>query len=108
MALSSVAWVVMVASIAVLPGVATVVLVKSLRSEERKLRLLKEQDDIDSYSPRALADLREWILANPDDPYEPVARERYNECVESLRTVDEPYYDWSAEEIAQLETLSDD
>jgi hypothetical protein len=105
MALSTIAWITMLGAIVVLPGVAVVVLVRSLRTEERKLDLLREQDRIDSYSPRALADLREWIQSHPEDPYAPVARERYNECVEALREIDEPYYDWSDEEIQELETL---
>ncbi|AFK21110.1 hypothetical protein E6P09_18245 (plasmid) [Haloferax mediterranei ATCC 33500] len=105
MSLSPVVWASMILTIIVLPGVASVVLVKSLRSEERKLTLLKEQDQIDSYSPRALADLREWIEKHPDDPYTPVARDRYNECVETLREIEEPYYDWSEAEINQLQTI---
>jgi hypothetical protein len=105
MALSTVAWVTMLLAILVLPGVATVVLVTSLRTEERKLALLREQEDIDSYSPRALRELREWIQTNPNDPYAADARRRYNECVRTLREVDEPYYDWSAEQIADLETI---
>jgi hypothetical protein len=105
MALSTVAWISMLLAIILLPGVATVVLVKSMRSEERKLELLREQGSIDSYSPRALTELREWVQANPNDPYTPVARERYNECVRTLKEIDEPYYDWSAEEIERLEIL---
>ncbi|WP_254535831.1 hypothetical protein [Halomarina litorea] len=105
MALSAVAWASMLVTLLVVPGVATAALVRSLRSEERKLELLRKQDNIDSYSPRALADLREWIRANPGDPYAPVARERHNECVRSLREIEEPYYDWSEEEIRELETL---
>lgn len=105
MALSTVAWISMLLAIVLLPGVATVVLVKSMRSEERKLELLEEQGSIDSYSPRALAELREWIQANPNDPYSSVARERYNECVRTLKAIDEPYYDWSPEEVEQLEEI---
>lgn len=107
MALSTLAWVTMIASIILLPGVASAILIKSLRSEERKLELLDTQGKIDSYSPRALRDLREWIEANPSDPYAPEARARYNECVQSLREIDEPYYDWSDEEIEQLETIDE-
>lgn len=105
MALTTLAWVSMLVTLVLVPGVATAALVRSLRSEERKLNLLREQDDIDSYSPRALADLREWVRANPEDPYAPVARERHNECVRSLREIEEPYYDWSEEEIRELEVL---
>ncbi|WP_396613590.1 hypothetical protein ACH9L7_16780 (plasmid) [Haloferax sp. S1W] len=105
MALPTITWISMAIAIAALPGVASIALVKSLRSEERKLNLLKKQDAVDSYSPRTLAELREWIQANPNDTYAPVARQRYNECVETLREVDEPYYDWSPEEIDQLDRL---
>lgn len=105
MALSTIAWVTMLLAVLALPGVAIVVLARSLRTEERKLELLREQGSIDSYSPRALADLREWVRANPDDPYAADARQRYNECVRTLREIDEPYYDWSAEQIEELETI---
>lgn len=107
MALSPVAWATMIASIILLPGVASAILIRSLRSEERKLELLDSQGKVDSYSPRALRELGEWIEANPNDPYAPEARERYNECVRSLREIDEPYYDWSDEQIAGLETIEE-
>jgi len=105
MALSALTWLSIAGALVALPGVAAAALVRSLRSEERKLRLLRRQDSLDSYSPRAMADLREWLRTNPEDPYAPVARERYNECVRTLRTIDEPYYDWSDEEIDRLEEL---
>lgn len=107
MALSTVAWISMLAAITMLPGIASVALVKSLRSEERKLKLLKKQDRVDSYSPRALAELREWIEMHPDDPYAATARKRHNECVEALNEIEEPYYDWSDEEISQLELIEE-
>ncbi|WP_424004733.1 hypothetical protein ACOZ4I_08475 [Haloarcula salina] len=107
MALSTLAWVTMALSILVLPGVATAILVRSMRSEDRKLELLERQDNIDSYSPRALEELREWIQTNPNDSYAPVARERYNECVRTLRAIDEPYYDWTPEQIEDLETIEE-
>jgi hypothetical protein len=107
MALSTVAWVTMLFAIVVLPGVATAVLVRSLRTEERKLALIRKQGRIDSYSPRALDELRDWIHANPNDPYVDEARERYNECVRTLRENDEPYYDWSADQIESLETIEE-
>lgn len=105
MALSALTWLSVVGALVVLPGVAAAALVRTLRSEERKLELLRRQDAIDSYSPRAMADLREWIREHPDDPYTPIARERYNECVRTLRAIEEPYYDWSEEEIRRLEEL---
>ncbi|WP_424009478.1 hypothetical protein [Haloferax denitrificans] len=107
MALSTLTWASMVISLLLLPGVAAAVLVRSLRTEERKLALLRKQDNVDSYSPRALSDLREWIRANPDDPYAPIARQRHNECVRTLREIDESYYDWSDEQIARLELVDE-
>jgi ABC-type nickel/cobalt efflux system permease component RcnA len=106
MALSAAAWVVMIGSIALLWVPALWALFRTLRDEDRKLELLDEQGAIDTYSPEALAELRDWIRAHPDDEYAPEARERYNDCVETLRTIDEPFYDWSESEIEDLETIS--
>lgn len=86
-------------------GVATWALVRTLRQEDRKVDLLDHQDRIDTYSPKALADLREWIDANPNDPLADDARRAYNECVETLRSVDRYYYDWSDDEIDDLERV---
>lgn len=105
MALTLVTWTVMIASVVVLMGTAGVSLVKSLRDEDRKLELLREQQTIDTYSPRGLRELRSWIQSNPDDPLRDEAVHRYNDCVESLRSIDEPFYDWTEEEIASLEKL---
>lgn len=105
MALSPITWTVMLASIVVLVGTASAALVKSLREEDRKLELLREQDRIDTYSPRGLRELRSWIQSNPDDPLREEAVRRYNDCVDALRSIDEPFYDWSEEEIESLEKL---
>ncbi|MFC6824111.1 hypothetical protein [Halopelagius fulvigenes] len=105
MALTIVTWTVMLASIAVLMGTASVSLVKSLRDEDRKLELLKRQDRIDTYSPRGLAELRSWIRSNPDDPLRSEAVRRHNECVDALRSIDEPFYDWDEKEVESLEKL---
>lgn len=107
MALSAVAWVTMLIAILVLPGVASVILVRSLRTEDRKLELLREQGSVDSYSPRTLRELREWIQAHPNDPHALDARRQYNECVRALREIDEPYYDWSAKQIKKLEMIEE-
>ena len=72
MALSTAAWVVMVGSIGVLWVPAMWALFRTLRDEDRKLELLTEQGKIDTYSPQALAELREWIRTHPDDEYGPV------------------------------------
>ncbi|WP_049904294.1 hypothetical protein [Natrialba asiatica] len=107
MALSTVAWVTMLLAILALPGVASVVLVRSLRTEGRKLTMLREQGNLDSYSPQALKELREWIQTNPNNPYVSDARQRYNECVRTLREIDDPYYDWSDEQIEELEVIDE-
>jgi hypothetical protein len=107
MALTAAAWVVMGGSIGLLWVPAVWALFRTLRDEDYKLELLDEQGEIDTYSPRALADLREWIRAHPDDEYAPEARERYNDCVETLRDIDEPFYEWSAADIEELQKLSE-
>lgn len=86
-------------------GIAGWALVRTLRQEDRKVELLERQDRIDSYSPRALADLRAFVENNPEDPYVADARRRYNRCVETLRETDRQFYDWSEEEIDRLERL---
>ncbi|WP_336345552.1 outer membrane protein assembly factor BamD [Halalkalicoccus ordinarius] len=101
-------WATMIFTILAFWGIAIWALVRTLRQEDRKVELLEHQDRIDTYSPRALSDLREWIEENPDDSYAPDARRRYNECVETLEEMDRRFYDWSDEEIAALERLDDD
>ena len=86
-------------------GVAGWALVRTLRQERRKVEILRHQDRMDTYSPAALAELREWIRENPDDPLVDEARELYNECVEVVRQTDRHFYDWSDEEIQRLEKI---
>lgn len=86
-------------------GISLWALTRTLRQESRKVELLKQQDRIDTYSPKALAELREWIENNPDDPLVDQARERYNECVEVVTQTDGHFYDWSDAEIEQLERI---
>ncbi len=105
MALSTSAWVVMFGAIIVLWGTAVWALFRSLRDEDEKLELLDEQGEIDTYSPRSLTELREWIRANPSDQHTEEARARYNECVETLRQIDATFYDWNQSEIDSLEKL---
>lgn len=98
-------WIVMAVAIVALWGVASWALYRSLRDEDRKLELLDEQGGIDTYSPESLRELREWIKEHPDDPMAEEARAAYNDCVETLETVDEPFYDWSGEDIERLERV---
>ncbi|ELY65062.1 hypothetical protein [Natronococcus jeotgali] len=86
-------------------GVASWALVRTMRQESRKIELLEGQDRIDTYSPTALAELREWIQNNPDDPLVDDARRRHNECVETLEGTDRRFYDWSDEEVERLERI---
>ncbi|MEY7852221.1 hypothetical protein AB7C87_23810 [Natrarchaeobius sp. A-rgal3] len=86
-------------------GIAIWALVRTLRQEGRKVEILEHQDRMDTYSPRSLAELREWLEENPDDPLADDARTQYNECVEVLRQTDRHYYDWSDEQIDRLETV---
>ncbi len=103
MALEPITWTVMFATTALLWGVTSVALYRSLHDEDRKLELLERQDRIDSYSPRALAELRTWIESHPNDPLVDEGKRRYNDCVDALRDIDETFYDWSDEEIESLE-----
>lgn len=106
MVLSAAAWVAMLGSILLLWVPAIWALFRTLRDEDRKLELLTSQGKIDTYSPQALRELREWIQAHPDNEYAPEARERYNECVETLRDIDKPFYNWSKSDIEELQKLS--
>lgn len=101
-------WATMLLTIVAFWGIAIWALVRTLRQEDRKVEMLEHQDRIDTYSPRALSDLREWLEENPDDPYAPDARRRYNECVETLRETDRHFYGWDDEEIATLERIENE
>lgn len=105
MAMTTMTWAVMFGSIVVLWGVGSVAMYRTLTDEERKLDLLQSQGQLDTYSPTALAELREWIEANPESEHVDEAIERHNECVETLREIEEPFYDWSEDEIEALETI---
>jgi hypothetical protein len=91
--------------VAVLWGGGTAAIWKSMHDEDRKLTLIRDQGKVDTYSPQSMADLRQWVEANPADPYAEEARERYNDCVDTLREIDEPFYDWSEQQIEELERL---
>lgn len=86
-------------------GLASIALVVTLRQEGRKVELLDHQKRIDTYSPKALAELRDWIESNPNDPLAERARQQHNTCVETLKETDRQFYDWSDEEIAGLDRV---
>lgn len=103
MALSGEALVMLALTLLAFYGVAGWALVRTLRQEGQKVEILRHQDRMDTFSPRALEDLREWIEANPNDPLVDDARTRYNECITVLETTDRHFYDWSDEQIERLE-----
>lgn len=86
-------------------GVASWAMVRTLRQEEQKISIVEKQRYMDTYSPKALEDLHEWIQSRPDDPDVEAAREQYNECVDTLKTADHRFYDWSDDEVESLERL---
>lgn len=100
-------WAMMSFSIIVFFGVSVWALIYTLREEERKLDILRNEDALDSYSPKALRDLRAWIRAQPDASSEDAGEEKaaYQECLETLQTSRRHFYDWSADDIDELETL---
>lgn len=103
--LTALGWIVMLAMMTALWGVTLVALRKTLSAEDKKSELIARQGSIESYSPRGLSELREWIENNPNDPYHEIAVQRYNECVETLKEIEEPFYDWSDSQISELEKL---
>lgn len=103
--LSLEAWIGMLIAIVAFFGVAGWSLVRTLRQDDRKMKLVKKQERIDTYSPKALEDLRTWIEDNPGDPLVEDAKEKYNECVAVLKEKDEYFYDWSDDEVESLEKL---
>ena len=86
-------------------GIASWALVRTLRQEERKVSLLERQGGMDTYSPKALEELRTFIEENPEDPYVDDAKQKYNECVDRLKAVEETFYGWNDEQIRSLERL---
>jgi len=105
LALGVTGWISMLGAIAALWGTAGWALYRSLTDEDEKLELIEAQGEIDTYSPKALAELREWVTSHPEDPLAGEARERHNDCVEILRRVDETFYDWSESDVESLEKL---
>lgn len=98
-------WLVMLGSIVLLWGVAGWALYRTLSDEERKLELLNDHGEIDTYSPRTMAELRDWIETHPNHPKIEQATTAYNDCVETLHDIETPFYEWNEEQIAELEPL---
>jgi hypothetical protein len=98
-------WAMLVFCVLVFFGVSLYVLVYSLLQEETKMQILRSEQTVDTYSPRALRDLRSWIQAHPGDPDADRAREAYRACVEALQTTNRHVYDWTPADIDGLERL---
>jgi hypothetical protein len=98
-------WAMMIFSVLVFFGVSICALVFTLRQEEQKMEILRAEDELDTHSPRALADLRAWIEAHPTDADVEGARATYRDCVDALRSTERHFYDWSVEDIDRLEPL---
>lgn len=100
-------WATMLFCVLAFFGVAIWALVYTLRQEEKKLALFETEGDLDTYSPRALSDLRRWIEShpNPTHPDVEAARSAYNDCVDTLRNTDRHFYRWSRAEVDRLDTL---
>lgn len=96
-------WIMMLFSVLAFFGTSIGMLVYTLRREERKMQLLREEEALDIYSPAALADLRAWIDAHPGDPDIETGRAAYRECVEALHTADRHVYEWPDAEIEALD-----
>jgi len=98
-------WLMMGFSILVFFGGSVWAVVQSLVQEEQKMQILRTQNELDPYSPRALRDLRAWIDRHAHDPDIDEARARYRECREALRSTDRHFYGWSTADIDRLEPL---
>jgi hypothetical protein len=86
-------------------GVSIWLLIYTLRQEDQKLEIFQAEGTIDPYSPWALRELRDWIEAHPGDADIEEARERYQDCVQALRSTSRSFHDWSDQDIRQLEDL---
>jgi hypothetical protein len=64
-------WAMLLFSVAVFFGGSIWALSYSLFQEERKMKILNQEGALDTYSPRALRDLNDWLHAHPD-PDSPV------------------------------------
>ncbi|MEF8939846.1 MAG: hypothetical protein V5A22_08350 [Salinivenus sp.] len=98
-------WAMMIFSVLAFFGVSIWTLLYTLRQEDQKMIILRSEERLDTHSPAALRDLREWIEANPEDPDVDSARAIYRECFEALQTTERHVYDWSDDDIESLERL---
>ena len=98
-------WAMLIFSVLVFFGVSLFALVYSLLQEEEKMEILQSENTVDTYSPRALRDLKAWIRAHPGDPDVSRAQEAYRDCLDALQTTNRHVYAWTPEEIEGLDSL---
>ena len=100
-------WATMLFCVVAFFGVSIWTLVYTLRQEERKMALLNTERDLDTYSPGALSDLKDWIETHPNPAHPDVeaARSAYNDCVDTLQATDRHFYAWSQADVDRLDTL---
>ncbi|MFB6248621.1 MAG: hypothetical protein ABEL97_08640 [Salinibacter sp.] len=98
-------WAMMIFSVLAFFGVSIWTLLYTLRQEDQKMVILRSEDRLDTHSPAALRDLRDWIESNPDDPDVDSARTIYRECLDALQTTERHVYGWSDEEIESFDRL---
>lgn len=96
-------WAMMLFTILAFFGVAIWALVYSLRQEEQKMDILRSEGTLDTHSPRALRDLRDWIDAHPGDPDVDDAKDTYDNCVDVLQSTDRNFYNWSSADLQWVE-----
>lgn len=100
--MSIAAVIVMIASIIALWGIASWAFVFTLRSEEKKQRLIREQGSYEPFSPRAFADLEHWIKQHPDAGHTSEIQTVRRRQVEALNTNTAHLYDWSKKDISSV------
>ncbi|WP_103029558.1 hypothetical protein [Salinibacter altiplanensis] len=100
-------WATMLFCVLAFFGVSILTLVYTLRQEERKMTLLESERALDTYSPRALRDLKDWIETHPEPTHPDVdaARSAHDDCVDTLRATDQHFYAWSRAEVDRLDTI---
>ncbi len=88
------AFIVMVASMVVLWGVAVLALLYSMREEDRKLTLLQQQGGFEPFSPAAQRDIEGWLSNHPDGESAREMRELLELQRQALRDNPRHFHDW--------------
>jgi L-asparagine transporter-like permease len=103
--MSIAAIIVMIVCIVALWGVAIVALVYSMRQEEHKLQLIKEQGGFEPYSPRALRDLDRWIEQNNTSEHAQEMHNVHEEQRAALQKCTSYFYTWNQSDVERLKEI---